>query len=65
MFLKRFLLDHDHLWFDPNWKHIGSNSSTCNNRKMNGSTHGHGIPSEDRVLEEGDALNIDVHTEMS
>ena len=47
VYFKTFYLDHDHLWFDPNWKHIGSNSSTCNNRKMNGSTHGHGIPSEE------------------
>ena len=40
-----FLLitDHDHLWFDPNWKHISSNSSTCNNRQMNGSVIGNGM----------------------
>ena len=44
----QFILDHDHLWFDPNWKHIGSNSSTCNNRQLKGSTVGHGInPNED------------------
>ena len=38
-----FMTDHDHLWFDPNWKHISSNSSTCNNRQMNGSAIGNGM----------------------
>ena len=37
------ITDHDHLWFDPNWKHISSNSSTCNNRQMNGSAIGNGM----------------------
>ena len=38
-----FILDHDHLWFDPNWKHIGSNSSTCNNRQLKSGAVGHGM----------------------
>ena len=30
------------MWFDPNWKHVSSSSSTSNNRQLNGSAAGRG-----------------------